>query len=196
MVSIGPSPFSAKLILSSLRLAESLGAETVTLTGASVAESLLHYAQLRNVTKIVAGKQSKSWKRLWRKSVLQELIAKSGDIEISAISGGPDETARETPKAASRSPDFREFAQTVLVVGVCAVISLTLRSTLNPVNLVMVYLLGVVAVAMGSSRVGSGLLVAERQFRKVIGHRHIPVLLASMADAAMKKPIAKVAHVA
>lgn len=48
--------------------------------------------------------------------------------------------------------------------------------------------------------VGSGLLVAERQFRKVIGHRHIPVLLSSLAEAARnvtsKKPIAKVAHVA
>jgi putative transposase len=31
--------------------------------------------------------------------------------------------------------------------------------------------------------VGSGLLVAERQFRKVIGHRQIPVLLSSMATA-------------
>ena len=39
--------------------------------------------------------------------------------------------------------------------------------------------------------VGSGLLVAERQFRKVIGHRHIPLLLASLATAASKKPIAK-----
>lgn len=44
--------------------------------------------------------------------------------------------------------------------------------------------------------VGSGLLVAERQFRKVIGHRHISALLASMADAAMKKPMAKVANLA
>ena len=39
--------------------------------------------------------------------------------------------------------------------------------------------------------VGSGLLVAERQFRKVIGHRHIPLLLASLADNASKKPVAK-----
>jgi len=39
--------------------------------------------------------------------------------------------------------------------------------------------------------VGSGLLVAERQFRKVIGHRQIPLLLASMATALSKKPIAK-----
>ena len=39
--------------------------------------------------------------------------------------------------------------------------------------------------------VGSGLLLAERQFRKVIGHRHIPLLLSSMANAVSKKPIAK-----
>jgi transposase-like protein len=39
--------------------------------------------------------------------------------------------------------------------------------------------------------VGSGLLVAERQFRRVIGYRHIPLLLSSMANAVSKKPIAK-----
>ena len=39
--------------------------------------------------------------------------------------------------------------------------------------------------------VGSGLLVAERQFRKVIGHRQIRLLLSSMATAISKKPIAK-----
>jgi len=39
--------------------------------------------------------------------------------------------------------------------------------------------------------VGSGLLVAERQFRKVIGHRQIPLMLSSMATAISKKPIAK-----
>ncbi len=44
--------------------------------------------------------------------------------------------------------------------------------------------------------VGSGLLVAERQFRKVIGFRQIPLLLSSMANAVSKKPIAKAAAVA
>jgi transposase-like protein len=39
--------------------------------------------------------------------------------------------------------------------------------------------------------VGSGLLVAERQFRKVIGHRQIPLLLASIATAVSKKSLAK-----
>ena len=44
--------------------------------------------------------------------------------------------------------------------------------------------------------VGSGLLVAERQFRKVIGHRQIPALVSSMANAVSRKPIAKGAAVA
>jgi hypothetical protein len=44
--------------------------------------------------------------------------------------------------------------------------------------------------------VGSGLLVAERQFRKVIGYRQIPLLLSSMANAVSKKSVAKGAAVA
>ena len=45
--------------------------------------------------------------------------------------------------------------------------------------------------------IASGLLVAERQFRKVIGHREIPMFLSSMANiGGSKKPIAKGAAVA
>ena len=44
--------------------------------------------------------------------------------------------------------------------------------------------------------VGSGLWVAERQFRRVIGYRQIPLLLSSMATAISKKPIAKQVAVA
>src|SRR5690349_6686212 len=44
--------------------------------------------------------------------------------------------------------------------------------------------------------VGSGLLVAEQQFRKVIGFRQIPLLLSSMANAVSHKPIAKNAVIA
>jgi transposase-like protein len=44
--------------------------------------------------------------------------------------------------------------------------------------------------------VGSGLLVAEQQFRKVIGFRQIPLLLSAMANAVSHKPIAKKAAIA
>ena len=44
--------------------------------------------------------------------------------------------------------------------------------------------------------IASGLVVAERQFRKVVGYREIPMFLASIQTAAAKKPIAKGAAVA
>src|ERR1039457_4241221 len=50
-----------------------------------------------------------------------------------------------------------------------------------------------------SGGIASGLLVAERQFRRVIGYREIPLLLSSIENAASKKsaaPVAKGARVA
>jgi transposase-like protein len=44
--------------------------------------------------------------------------------------------------------------------------------------------------------VGSGLLVAERQFRKVKGYREIPSLLTALANAVAKKPVAEEVKVA
>jgi len=44
--------------------------------------------------------------------------------------------------------------------------------------------------------VGSGLLVAEQQFRKVIGYRQIPLWLDSMANALSQKLVAKKAAIA
>lgn len=45
---------------------------------------------------------------------------------------------------------------------------------------------------MGSGNDGLSVsLVAERQFRKVVGYRQIPLVLSAMANAVSKKPIAK-----
>src|SRR5205814_916083 len=66
------TPASARLpqgdrdrVIQTLRLAEQLGAETVTLSGPTMSEELLAYARDRNVSKIVIGKPGRPlWKRL------------------------------------------------------------------------------------------------------------------------------------
>lgn len=189
MVSVGPSPFSAKLIrsakrlaerleapwiaafvetpsyasaspevrqrlLASMRLASQLGAETVTLAGEDVAETLLAYAGSRNVTKIVLGKRAGPlWRRLWRGSIVDDLLGNSGDIGIIAISGEPEKppslfhAEKETAEGT-----WNDTSTTIAIVALCTLISVALRTALNPVNLVMVFLLGVLAVAMRSNR--------------------------------------------
>ena len=48
-----------------LRLAESLGAETVTLDGPTAADALLEYAQTRHVTRVVVGAPKRHGWRAW-----------------------------------------------------------------------------------------------------------------------------------
>jgi len=48
-----------------LRLAESLGAETVTLDGPTAAATLLEYAQMRNATRVIVGAPKRRGWRAW-----------------------------------------------------------------------------------------------------------------------------------
>jgi two-component system sensor histidine kinase KdpD len=204
IVCIGPSPFSARLIratkrladrlgaewivafvetpgyaalpqevrdrvLAALRLAEQLGAETVTLQGSRVADAVLRYARTKNVSKIVIGKQAGAlWKRILRGSILDKMIEGSGDIEIYAISGDASAPLLAIPKPVGPAPKWSQYALAAAVVALCTLFSAALRSALAPTNLIMIYLLGVVAVAMRSRRrvafFASGLSVAAFDF--------------------------------
>ena len=129
-------------VFASLQLAEQLGAETATLAGPRIAEAILRYARSKNVSKIVVGKQARPlWKRMLRRSVVDELIEGSGDIGIYAISGEPGGPLPSRPSAAERGIAWGEYAWAAGAVAACTVVSVLLRSVLNPTNLVMFYLL-------------------------------------------------------
>ncbi|MGE4198649.1 MAG: universal stress protein, partial [Phycisphaerales bacterium] len=71
-----------------LRLAQSLGAETVTTTGENAAAELVGLARERNVSKIVVGKTGRSRIReAFFGSFVHNLIAISGDIDVYVIRG-------------------------------------------------------------------------------------------------------------
>ena len=110
------------------------------------------------------------------------------------------------PSAARSLEEGLEETLTVHKLGVPA----QLRRTLSSTNLIESAFSVVETVCRNVKRwrpgdqierwVGTGLLVAERQFRKVIGVKHMPAFLAAMASMAssssMPKPIAKTGKVA
>src|SRR5205823_6167987 len=70
-------------VAQTLRLAESLGAETVTLTGTRMSDEILAYARSRNVSKLVIGKPTRGfWPRLFLGSIVDTLVRGSGEIDI------------------------------------------------------------------------------------------------------------------
>jgi two-component system sensor histidine kinase KdpD len=154
------TPTAAKLpqadrdrVVQTLRLAEQLGAETVTLSGPTMSEEILTYARARNVSKIVIGKPIRSlWKRIVLGSIVDALVRGSGEIDIYVV-GGDKEAA--VPKSAGRRPeqtDWPGYAEALGVVGLCTGIAWLIFPYFGLSNLTMVYLLGVVAVAARRGR--------------------------------------------
>jgi two-component system, OmpR family, sensor histidine kinase KdpD len=137
------------------RLAERLGAETVTLAGQDVAGTLLDYARSRNVTKLFIGKTNQPrWRRLLFGTVVDEVLDHSGDIDVYVIRGEdePHPTARTRPSAGRvRWLSYLHAGGAVAVSSlVAAAIALL---DLTEANTVMIFL---AAVAYVAYRLGRG----------------------------------------
>lgn len=132
-----------------LRLAETLGAETQTLVGNSVAETLLDFARSRNVTKIVAGKTAQPrWRTLFARTVVDQLLHKSGDIDIYIVSGEGEPPA--APRFAAATNNFRwsDYLTAAGAVAICAIFGWAAHAAqLADSNVVMIFLAGVAYVA-------------------------------------------------
>ena len=77
-------------IADTLRLAETLGGEALTLPASErgIADDVIRYAQANNVTQIVIGKSSRSrWFELLHGSVVHDLVRRSGNISVHVIAG-------------------------------------------------------------------------------------------------------------
>ncbi len=82
-----------------MRLAEQLGAETHTLTGARMSDEILAFARSRNVSKIVVGKPERPlWKRIAAGSIVDTLVQGSGEIDVYVISGDRDDSRPMPPR--------------------------------------------------------------------------------------------------
>lgn len=152
-----------------LRMAEQLGAETVTLAGEDVAQEILDYARSRNVTKIIVGKPVRSrWKEWVFGSVVADLIRNSGEIDIYVITGDAGEGRPLVRHALRRTSHWVQYGLGVLVVLVCTVANWFLFPYFSVANLIMLYLMGVVVVATrygrGPSVLASVLSVAAFDF--------------------------------
>ncbi|MBE3577205.1 MAG: sensor histidine kinase KdpD [Limnochordales bacterium] len=82
------SPEDRRRVAATLRLAEQLGAEVITLHGDNVADEIVHLAHTRNVTQIVIGKPDRPrWQEWLHGSPVDEIIRKSGAINVHIIKG-------------------------------------------------------------------------------------------------------------
>ena len=136
-----------------LRLAENMGAEVTTITGASVSDSLVDYAVRHNITKIVVGKPAKSRLRaVLRPPVVDEIIRKSGHIDVYVVSIGAIESTASPHQKAPKKHLWQRYCTACALVGMASLICSALNPFLSLTNMVMTYLLAVVAAAFWLGR--------------------------------------------
>src|SRR5438132_7701441 len=86
-----------------LRLAERLGASTITIPGRNIAEEVLAYATANNITQIAIGKSDRSrWFEMIHGSVVHELVRKTGQTSVHVISA--DDSEPVPPKLVQSRP--------------------------------------------------------------------------------------------
>jgi two-component system sensor histidine kinase KdpD len=143
-------------IADTLRLAEALGGEAITIpsAGRSIADDVIGYAQTNNVTQIIIGKSTRTrWFEIVHGSVVHDLVRRSGNISVHVIAGDelvgepvPKKTVRTAEEA--QSFDIRSYAFALLAVAIALGIGEVIQLLIGIENVDLVFLTAVVAVAV------------------------------------------------
>lgn len=143
------SPKHSDRVAKTMRLAEELGATVVTITDTSIPDAILDYARKHNVTKIIAGKPLRPrWYESLRGSILDEIIRRSGNIDVLVMSDTSGPIKGPTREFSLRDIGARSYLYSTVLVGLATLLSMPAQHLFHPVNLVMIYLAVVVISAL------------------------------------------------
>src|SRR4249919_1592731 len=123
-------------IADTLRLAETLGGEAVTIPSIDrrIADDVISYAQAHNFTQIIIGKSTRPrWFEILHGSVVHDLVRRSGNISVHVIAG--DAVAGEPiPKKTVRAADGTQSLdpRPYLIALVAVAIALGVSEVIQP----------------------------------------------------------------
>jgi len=157
-------------VLRVLRMAEQLGAETVTLSTPEMSAAIINFSKERNVTKLVMGKPGRrGWRRWLLGSVVDKVISEAHNINVYLL--GSPRSDGKTPDASvfnlapapglinrlgkSEKVRYMGYVWATVVTALCTLLAEIMVGKFELANLVMVYLLGVIFVATRFGRAPS-----------------------------------------
>ncbi len=147
-------------VLATLKLAQELGAQISTLAGQDIAETLVKYARQHNLSKVVLGRDEHP-RLFWKRMLADRIGVLGADLDVIQVSLP---TSQRTPVEASTTTNHRPLAWQPYIwsIALCTVttlVAMPLSHVLAQANIVMLFLLTVVAVAVRFER-GPAILAA------------------------------------
>ncbi len=142
------------MIADSLRLAQRLGGEAVTVPGTDVATGVIEYARSNNVTHIIIAKSRRPrWSEWLRGSLTHRLIRQAGDISVHVIAEPQHQPPPQREKIDTTVPrravlDLRTGAGSLGIVAAALGVGLVLQRCLAVSDIAMVFLTAVLVSAV------------------------------------------------
>lgn len=143
-----------------MQLAERLGAAPLRVTADDFVTEILRIARRENITQIVVGRPRRTlYQRLTRRALPDELLRRSGDINVHIVSGEDEEDGPEARGFSFRNRTRRRWV-TTLALAAGAVVAATLvgksLTTFLPLqNVSLLYLLAVIVCGVLSGRISA-----------------------------------------
>jgi len=143
-------------IADTLRLAQSLGGEAITIPGGDrrIADDVISYSQANNVTQIIIGKSTRSrWFEILHGSVVHDLVRRSGNISVNVIAGetiASEPIAKKTVRTAEAVEPFnpRPYGIALVAVALALGVGEVIQPWFGIENVDLVFLTAVVGVAV------------------------------------------------
>ena len=138
-----------------LRLAQQLGGDIVTLQGEDVADEVLTYAREHNCTQLVVGRsRRRGWRRLFADSITAKLLAQSSAFDVMLVGG--DEAEAPASPLRTKKPDeqvhWGAYILATLAVAAATGIGFVINIWLSLPNISVGFLIAVMFIAMKLGR--------------------------------------------
>jgi two-component system sensor histidine kinase KdpD len=146
-----------------LKLAQDAGAETAFPSGSDLPTTIVRYAHEHNLSRVILGRDTARPRRPWRRTLTEAVGETGADLDVIQIAlpakGRGVMPAPATEPTHAPPTRWADYAMAAFVCAATAAIAAPLHDVLDLSNIVMVFLLGVVGVAVRWGR-GPAVLAA------------------------------------
>lgn len=143
-------------ILTNLKLAQDLGAQTATPSDGESVDAIVKYARSHNLAKVIVGRDHPRPWRPWYRSFADRIGQKAPDLDVIQVARTEADKERDNSDRQAAVESVREqwpaYVITAITCAVVGLIAAVLFPLIDLANIVMVFLLAVVLVGVRYGR--------------------------------------------
>lgn len=141
--------------LLNLKFAERVGAETKILNGFDIVKEIMTFARKQNVTLIMVYRQIRPrFKEIFSNSLVDQIIRASGEINVHVVTGShynanaKNSNLNKTNENLTEKPSWKVYILSLTILFLATALSFLLAPYLDKASLMLVYLLGIIIIAL------------------------------------------------